>query len=511
MHRATYRLAAGAVVLALPLGPLPAQQPAPSATPVLLQNELKARAVLAAGIEAIGGLEALQSVSDVTRSLSGARTDWGQGRRPTEPSNNHPRLRSIRDLRGGRVYDVLEDTITGGQPLRFAAVSGPGGAASLNFVTGMVRTLPPAALTAFRAGRARQYPETVLLSAWARPEMLRWLGETRENGRPQQVVAFADADGEQVTLSFDAATHLLTKLEAVNDDPARGDLTTGTRFEDWRPVGRLKLPFRQVDFVGEHPLMDMRAASIELDTHPADSVFAIPAGFTAYQPAPPADPVTKLGDDVYAVVGGYNSMFVVFADYVLAVEAGQNARATQATIRRIRQVAPGKPIRYLVATHFHEDHIGGVRSYVAEGATIVTTPSARGAIERAARARHEIRPDALARAPKAPAFEVLSSGKRVFDDGTHRVELYQIGPTPHVDEMIIAYLPKERVLFEADALDLDVPAEHTGTGAVGDDTADLARKIDALGLTVDRIVPVHGRIGTIADLRESLARRAAAR
>src|SRR5919204_37419 len=135
----------------------------------------------------------------------------------------------------------------GAQPLKFAAVSGPGGTASLNFVTGMVRTLPPPALTAFRAGRARAYPETVLLSAWARPEMLRWLGDTREIGRPQQMVSFADADGEQVTLYFDTATHRLAKLEVVNDHPALGDITTGTRFDDWRPVGRLTLPFHQVD------------------------------------------------------------------------------------------------------------------------------------------------------------------------------------------------------------------------------------------------------------------------
>ena len=77
--------------------------------------------------------------------------------------------------------------------------------------------------------------------------------------------------------------------------------------------------------------------------------------------------------------------------------------------------------------------------------------------------------------------------------------------------MIVAYLPKERILFEADALDLDVPDGQVGTPVVGDDTRQLARKIDELGLAVERIVPVHGRIGTIEDLRESLARRVTAR
>ena len=94
---------------------------------------------------------------------------------------------------------------------------------------------------------------------------------------------------------------------------------------------------------------------------------------------------------------------------------------------------------------------------------------------------------------------------RVFDDGIHRVELHQVGPTPHVAEMLVAYLPKERILFEADALDLDVPESQTGTPVVGEDTRLLARRIEELRLNVERIVPVHGRLGTIEDLRRSVA------
>jgi hypothetical protein len=56
-----------------------------------------------------------------------------------------------------------------------------------------------------------------------------------------------------------------------------------------------------------------------------------------------------------------------------------------------------------------------------------------------------------------------------------------------------------------DALRRDVTAGRVGTPVVGDDTRHLARAIDALGLVVERIVPVHGPVGTIADRRESVA------
>jgi len=161
-----------------------------------------------------------------------------------------------------------------------------------------------------------------------------------------------------------------------------------------------------------------------------------------------------------------------------------------------------KPGRYVINTHFHFDHLGGVRSYIAEGTTIVTTPTSRGVIERAAAATHSMRPDLLSKNPKAPLFEILDSNKREFDDGVRRVELYKFA-SPHVAEMIVAYLPKEKILFEGDLLDIP----EAGIPPAGDDTADLAAQIQKLGLQVETIVPVHGRVGTVEDLRLALSNR----
>src|SRR5262249_13915962 len=103
------------------------------------------------------------------------------------------------------------------------------------------------------------------------------------------------------------------------------------------------------------------------------------------------------------------------------------------------------------------------------------TPDAKSVIQRAAAAAHTMRPDARSRSPRAPVIETLK-GKRVFDDGAHRVELYEFS-YPHCAEMIIAWLPKEKILFEADMLDITYP-DHIGKG--GEDTAALFEKSRSL-------------------------------
>ncbi len=469
------------------------------------KSQLQARAVLEAGIKAMGGLDELQKIADVTREMSGVRSDEGQGaqpvwpRVPEPPATSQPRMKSVRDLRGGRSFDEVEAVIFGGQPLKFRSVLSPTAAYGTSETAKNIRVLPPAAITNVRAARFRRYPESLLLTAWNRIELLRWVSEGDFNGRKQRVISFSDADGAQVSIYFDAATNLPTKTEALIDDPILGDIVRETVYADWRPLEKVVLPFRYTERVGGVTLEDMRASSITLNTRPPDSLFALPDGYAKVEPGPDAPQVKKLGDDVYALLGPYNSLFVVFKDYVLVVEAGGNNRISSAFIGEIKKIAPDKPIRYLVSTHFHFDHLSGVRSYVAEGTTIVTTPSAKSVIERAVQAQHAMRPDALSRNPKAAVIETMD-GKRVFDDGVHKVELYRLA-SPHVAEMIIAYLPKEKILLEADMLDIP----EAGNPTPGDDTVDLANQIEKLGLEVETLIPVHGRIGTMADLREAIS------
>lgn len=472
------------------------------------KSNAQARQVVEAGIKAMGGLEELQKINDVTREFSGIRSDEGQGAQPVwprvaePPAINKPRMKSVRDIRGGRAYDEIEDVIFGGQPIKFRNVLTGATAFVTSETAKNIRVLPPAVLNNSRTARARRHPEGLLLAAWNRIEALRWIGEGGFNGQKQRVIGFADADGAQISMYFDANTNLLTKTEWLTDDPILGDITNEAVYTDWRRVEKVMLPFRYTDRYAGSTLQDIRATSITLNTGVADSLFVMPEDYAKLEPPPPGPTVKKLADDVYALLGSYNSLFVVFKDYVLVVEAGANNRATAASIAEIKKVALNKLIRYLVATHFHFDHLGGIRSYVAEGTTIVTTATAKSVIERAVKATHSMRPDALSRNPKTAVIETMMDGKRVFDDGVHKVELYRFA-NPHVGDMIIAYLPKEKVLIEADMLDLP----EAGSPTAGDDTADLANQIEKLRLQVETLIPVHGRLGTMADLRTAVGAR----
>jgi len=131
----------------------------------------------------------------------------------------------------------------------------------------------------------------------------------------------------------------------------------------------------------------------------------------------------------------------------------------------------------------------------------VTTPGNRAFVERMAKALHTVRPEALSQNPQAPTLETFE-GKRVFQDAANTLELYDVGPNPHAKEILVAYLPKEQLLFVADLF--SVPSEGPlppGTAA----NKAFAQKLAKLALTVSQIAPGHGRLGTLADLTAVLA------
>ena len=140
-------------------------------------------------------------------------------------------------------------------------------------------------------------------------------------------------------------------------------------------------------------------------------------------------------------------MAVAFRDYIVAIEAPGSSEGADKAIQMIKEALPGKPIRYVALTHHHSDHIGGLRSFIAEGATVITTRANRGVVETMAAAPQN---DRLARAPRKPEFLFVEGGRRVLTDGEQTVELIDVGPNPHAKEMLIAWLPKQRIVFQGD-------------------------------------------------------------
>ena len=185
---------------------------------------------------------------------------------------------------------------------------------------------------------------------------------------------------------------------------------------------------------------------------------------------------------------------------VVAVGAPGSSEGTDEVIARIHELFPGKPIRYVAMTHHHGDHIGGMRSYIAEGATVVTTAANRPVIEAMAASAQK---DRLGASPRRPEFLLLEGGRRVIEDGSRRLELIDVGPNPHAREILIAWLPAEKVVFQGDLFRL--PDNAAPFGKPQPATASFAKKLRELGLPVEKIAAVHGNTATIAQFREATA------
>src|SRR6185436_15147543 len=118
----------------------------------------------------------------------------------------------------------------------------------------------------------------------------------------------------------------------------------------------------------------------------------------------------------------------------------------------------------------HVDHGVGLRSYIAEGTTVVTTPGNAAFVRHLAGLRFTVRPDALMRRPRAPAIETIDNRQRTFRDDAHVVELYDVGPESHVQENVAAWLPNERILIIGDLYESGYTETATwdGKGNLGD-------------------------------------------
>ncbi|HEY8234883.1 MAG TPA: MBL fold metallo-hydrolase [Vicinamibacteria bacterium] len=472
----------------------------------------EARKVLDAGIQAMGGLDALRDIKDVWREGAGTNYAQGQSLAPDGPLVARAvDTRSFQDFAGNQNASLVSTSGAGIVPSKVATVAKDNGF-SYNMVTKVLTPMAPAALSSSRTNMRRD-PSVLLLLANERAETLRSLGEDEIAGRRYKLVTFSTAEGAQIGLAFDATTGLLSRVQTLADNAILGDALTETVLDDYRevPVGsrKAKLAYQMTTIVAGETTQDLKYVKVTANGGVPSGLLDQPTGAETVPAAAPGSGVTltKVGEDVYFAGGGsHHSLFVVFKDHVVVVEAPLGEERSLAVLAKVAETAPGKPVRYVVPTHYHSDHTGGLRTYIAKGVTVLTTAGNRGFVERLAKAPRTIRPDLLAREPKAAAIETFT-GKKVLSDGVNTLELVDIGPNPHVTEAVVAYLPKQKAVFEADLLTIPVqgPYPPASPGLV-----DFADKLVKRGLVVETILPGHGRIGNKADLTAALAVKAAA-
>ena len=285
--------------------------------------------------------------------------------------------------------------------------------------------------------------------------------------------------------------NMIDRVETWLGENIMGDMHILVTYTGWKDFGGVMAPSKIVQTRGGWPFFDVDVTAAKANPPDVAALVPPPAGRSAGGGAPPAPaPLTvtseKLGDGLYRLTtgpGSYDSVIVEFKDYVMMLEAGQSVARGEAYIAETKKLFPNKPIRYVVNTHPHSDHTGGLPALVADGAIVVTQKNNEVFLEKALNTPRTLLNDPLAQNPKKAKFETVEE-KRVYSDGTRVVELYHVFPAPHSNGLIIAYIPKEKVLFQGDfSINPGEPAN--------DHVKALVPVLERLNLDFDRYINVH--------------------
>jgi glyoxylase-like metal-dependent hydrolase (beta-lactamase superfamily II) len=325
------------------------------------------------------------------------------------------------------------------------------------------------------------------------------------NGRRATIVSFT-ALGKYKVNGTIGDRNLVELVTTWIPNPVYGDMLYEMRYSEYKDFGGIKFPalihVHQGDPVlnPAHNLLEIKVT----DVQPNVSVpaIAVPDAIRQATAPPVRVEAEKLADGVWRLAGGtHHSVAVEFRDFVAVVEAPLNEARSLAVIDQVTKLVPTKPIRYVVNTHHHFDHSGGLRTYLAQGTTVVTHQANRDFYLNVLfhPGQRTIQPDRLAlfypmfTISRRPAPIETVNQKYVLSDGVRTMELHPVIGLNHSQGMLIAYLPTEKIVVNADLY--SPPAPGAPVPPPNANTMSLARNIQRLKLDVAQHVPVHGRIG----------------
>ncbi|MFN8179728.1 MAG: hypothetical protein U0167_17495 [bacterium] len=256
---------------------------------------------------------------------------------------------------------------------------------------------------------------------------------------------------EMWTVDLDVASGRISRLERQTFNGVFGDVLEEVRYDAW-PDGASLAPGRVVVTSRGREVLHLDFAPIErgiaLTAFPEgnrqrDRSMAVASSDVALQEVAP---------HVFTIdLAQANTRVTVaeFADHLMVIEGAYSSRLCD-RIADVLRARFHKPVRYFAFSHLHGQYVGGVRSWVEEGATVLVPPTTAPLIDEIVKSPATLRPDAFAKSPKPLHVETIADRRRL-EDGTNAVDVINV-ESGHTDEYFLFYFPKQKVLMTGDLL-----------------------------------------------------------
>lgn len=447
------------------------------------KNAEKAAAVIEAAVEAHGGTVGLDNLTTLVVEAERVNHAVDQSRAAEPPwDKNEAADISAVDVENSVFFNHNINNGFGFQGDNVTLISGDE-SYQVDYRAGTIARIAEPDYETTSGPFVRVTPTLLVHALSQRSGNAHYLGETKLDGKPHDVVAFSMSVGPAISLYIDRETNLLSRSERIL--PAIG--LVRYEFDDYKVQDGVPVNEAFRFYLDD----DLNVEQTNVATHinaPLDELLAIRDGLTPIPEVQP-DPVARqeIADGVWQIGGnGTYAMFVDMGDYVVA--AGGTA-GTPERIELLREVVGDKPLRYGMLTHHHFDHVVGVPAYEAEGATVI------------AAAAHEAKAREAADDGDALKLQTVD-GRMTLESEKRTLHIIDIGPTAHTEHLLVAYLAEEGILFEADHFTL--PAGGPARPATRS-TRSFAEAIARNELAVARIYSAHSARGaTMEDLEAAL-------
>ena len=383
-----------------------------------------------------------------------------------------------------------------------------------------------------RALLREQARNQIVILMHEHPERLSSLPEQTSGGKSYPAVQYQDENGT-FHVMFDPATHLPAVVRTRDFDAHMGDANYDAAYSDWRSVGssgRLKVPFRIAYTLNGVNVSDVTVEQVRInESLPADT-FAAPPQLEGQAPKPAAAErtpfqwilrrlasgfyldsdalhmdegsalaLTDVGPNISLVTGGsHNALVVATDDSLVVFDAPGDDGLSKWIINAARQKYPGKSFRYVVLTHHHLDHTGGIRAYAAEGATIVVGKGDGDYFRKVLTAPQTLNEHGV----DAVIPRIVEVGSKWSETvGGRVIEAYSLD-NPHATGYLIPYVPDAKMAFQTDLwiAGLRVPSDPALAAFVNRSARAIVDGLQKAGVTPDKLAGGHGAVGDYADL-----------